>query len=72
MGHDFAGRDLYAAEPDANFTNSWRGRDPMGCSTYCYATSLAVLEAAQKYGGDSIQPIWREVGTTRMGGTPSG
>ena len=33
---------------------------------YCVATSLAVSDAAQKEGGNSIQPICKDVGTTNV------
>ena len=56
---------------DSNFspwaecsTNLWLGNVPTGVLKYCWATSIVVSDAAQKYSGDSIHPIWRLVGTT--------
>ncbi len=54
----------------AQCSNLCCGRDPTSVSMYSTATSLAVSDAAQKYGADSTQPICSEFGTTRRAGSP--
>jgi hypothetical protein len=43
-----------------------------GVLVYCMITSRPVSVAAQKKVGDSIHPIWRDVGTTSWTGLPGG
>jgi hypothetical protein len=54
----------------AQCANLCAGRAPSCVLIYSTAKSLAVSDAAQKYGADSTQPICSELGTTRCRGSP--